>query len=238
MLEGVCRTRKKKKEKIARELGLGEDVFVSSEVGLEREAEATCIGSSEHHKLGPLDKWTRRIDPTLSSSESLQQQRIHKALCAEKTLQVQQYIARWVYTHAVEFNAIDNDEFNKMVEAIGQFGPGLKPHSQHDLRESLLKSKYEQTKTLLKERDEEKEKHGCSLMTNAWTDMKRRSIMNYLSLHSMMEKKGDLRKMAVDKKWDDLKDVHTKKGKDATATMLSITFWNGVNLCLKVFEEL
>ncbi|CAN1776850.1 hypothetical protein LINPERHAP1_LOCUS13788 [Linum perenne] len=44
--------------------------------------------------------------------------------------------------------------------------------------------------------------------------------------------------MAVDKKWDDLKDVHTKKGKDATATMLSGTFWNGVNLCLKVFEPL
>ncbi|CAN1848551.1 hypothetical protein LINPERHAP1_LOCUS38978 [Linum perenne] len=44
--------------------------------------------------------------------------------------------------------------------------------------------------------------------------------------------------MAADKKWDDFKDVHTKKGKDATAMILSITFWNGVNLCLKVFEPL
>ncbi|CAN1791612.1 hypothetical protein LINPERHAP1_LOCUS19394 [Linum perenne] len=60
----------------------------------------------------------------------------------------------------------------------------------------------------------------------------------YLTLHNMMEKKGDLRRMAVDKKWDDLKDVHTKKGKDATTTMLSGTFWNRVNLCLKVFEPL
>ncbi|CAN1813048.1 hypothetical protein LINPERHAP1_LOCUS26738 [Linum perenne] len=65
-----------------------------------------------------------------------------------------------------------------------------------------------------------------------------RFASQYLTLHSMMEKKGELRKMAVDKKWDDLKDVHTKKGKDATATMLSTTFWNGVNLCLKVFEPL
>ncbi|CAN1800745.1 hypothetical protein LINPERHAP1_LOCUS22670 [Linum perenne] len=306
---------KKKKEKMARELGLREDVFVSSEVGQETEAEATSVA----------------------------------------------------------FNAIDNDEFKQMVEAIGKFGPGLKPPSQHDLRESLLKSEFERTKTLLDEHNEEKEKHGCSLMTDAWTDMKRRSIMNvvthcaegtsfikskdtsgiahtsdvifdlvdsaieevgakhvvqvvtdnasnnmgakalllekrpnifwsscathtinlmlqgivnlprfkkvldqaknftifiyshhrtlecmrsftkkreiirpgvtrfasqYLTLHSMMEKKGELRKMAVDKKWDDLKDVHTKKGKDATATMLSTTFWNGVNLCLKVFEPL
>ncbi|CAL1387422.1 unnamed protein product [Linum trigynum] len=34
---------------------------------------------------------------------------------------------------AVAFNAIENDEFKQMVEAIGQFGPGLKPptHSQN-----------------------------------------------------------------------------------------------------------
>ncbi|CAN1762559.1 hypothetical protein LINPERHAP1_LOCUS8430 [Linum perenne] len=261
-------TAKKKRDKMLREQGVREDVFVSSEVGQEKEA--TCIG--------------------------------------------------------VAFNAIDNDEFKQMVDAIGIFGPGLKPPSQHDLRESLLKSEYARTKSLLKERDEEKEKHGCSIMTDAWTDMKRRSIMNivthcaegtsfikskhtsgsahttnallltkrpnifwsfcathtinlmlqgignlprfkkvldqakgftifiyshhrtlecmrsftkkreivqpgvsrfasqYLTLHSMMEKKGDLRRMAVDKKWDDLKYVHTKKGKDATATMLSMTF--------------
>ncbi|CAN1824866.1 hypothetical protein LINPERHAP1_LOCUS30933 [Linum perenne] len=98
-LKAFAETAKKKKEKMARELGLREDVFVSSEVGQEKEAEATCIGSSEPHKLGPLDKWTRRIDPTLSSAESMQQQKIHKQMWAEKTLQVQQYIARWVYTH-------------------------------------------------------------------------------------------------------------------------------------------
>ncbi|CAN1766835.1 hypothetical protein LINPERHAP1_LOCUS10069 [Linum perenne] len=300
-LKLFAETAKKKKEKMARELGLREDVFVSSEVGQETEAEATSVA----------------------------------------------------------FNAIDNDEFKQMVEAIGKFGPGLKPPSQHDLRESLLKSEFERTKTLLDERNEEKEKHGCSLMTYAWTDMKsfikskdtsgiahtsdvifdlvdsaieevgaehvvqvvtdnasnnmgakalllekrpnifwsscathtinlmlqgignlprfkkvldqaknftifiyshhctlecmrsftkKREIIRpgvtrfaskYLTLHSdMMEKKGELRKMAVDKKWDDLKDVHTKKGKDATATMLSTTFWNGVNICLKVFEPL
>ncbi|CAN1801257.1 hypothetical protein LINPERHAP1_LOCUS22889 [Linum perenne] len=293
-------TAKKKRDKMLREQGVRDDVFVSSEVGQEKEA--TCI--------------------------------------------------------AIPFNAIDNDEFKQMVEAIGIYGPGLKPPSQYDLRESLLKSEYARTKSLLKERDEEKEKHGCSLMTDAWTDMKsfikskdtsgiahtsdvifdlvdnaieevgadhvvqvvtdnasnnmgakallltkrpnifwsscathtinlmlqgignlprfkkvldqakgftifiyshhrtlecmrsftkKREIVRpgvtrfasqFLTLQSMLEKKGDLRRMAVDKKWDDLKDVHTKKGKDATATMLSVTFWNGVNLCLKVFEPL
>ncbi|CAN1292900.1 hypothetical protein LINPERPRIM_LOCUS21780 [Linum perenne] len=142
-----------------REQGVREDVFVSSEVGQEKEA--TCIGSSEPHTLGPLDKWARAIDPKLSTSEML--------------------ICVLTYIVGVAFNAIDNDEFKQMVEAIGIFGPGLKPPSQHDLRESLLKSEYARTKSLLKERDEENEKHGCSLMTDAWTDMKRRIIMNIVT---------------------------------------------------------
>ena len=34
------------------------------------------------------------------------------------------------------------------------------------------------TKSLLEERDAEKMKSGCSIMTDAWSDRKRRSIMN------------------------------------------------------------
>ena len=68
-----------------------------------------------------------------------------------------------------------------MCEVIGQFGPGLKPPSPYDLRETLLKEEYARTKGLLADREKEKEKNGCSLMTDAWTDMKRRSIMNIVT---------------------------------------------------------
>ncbi|CAN1829543.1 hypothetical protein LINPERHAP1_LOCUS32525 [Linum perenne] len=60
----------------------------------------------------------------------------------------------------------------------------------------------------------------------------------YLTLKSMLDSKDGLRKMVVDGKWEALKDVKTKKGKDATATMLNVHFWKGVNLCLQVFEPL
>eukprot|EP00267_Zea_mays_P045072 XP_020397312.1 uncharacterized protein LOC109941201 [Zea mays] len=53
-----------------------------------------------------------------------------------------------------------------------------------------------------------------------------------------MEKKDDLRKMVVDSKWYDLPDVKSKKGKEATTMVLSIPFWKGLSLCLKVFEPL
>ncbi|AQK40403.1 hypothetical protein ZEAMMB73_Zm00001d023926 [Zea mays] len=54
----------------------------------------------------------------------------------------------------------------------------------------------------------------------------------------MMEKKDAIRKMVVDSKWYDLPDVKSKKGKEATTMVLSIPFWIGVSLCLKVFEPL
>ena len=65
-----------------------------------------------------------------------------------------------------------------MVEAIGQFGPGFQPPTQYDLRGRLLEEEHARTKILLQDREDEKIKHGCSIMTDAWTDMKRRSIMN------------------------------------------------------------
>jgi hypothetical protein len=64
-----------------------------------------------------------------------------------------------------------------MCEAIGQFGPGFVPPGQDLLRERLLDEEYARTKSLLQEREAEKIKNGCSLMTDAWSDRKR-SIMN------------------------------------------------------------
>ncbi|CAN0916028.1 hypothetical protein LINGRAHAP2_LOCUS29484 [Linum grandiflorum] len=44
--------------------------------------------------------------------------------------------------------------------------------------------------------------------------------------------------MVVDQKWDNIKETHSKKGKDAYATVLAGRFWGGVDNCLKVFEPL
>ena len=65
-----------------------------------------------------------------------------------------------------------------MLEAAGRFGPGAKKPYQHELREKLLHEEVEDTKKMIKDHAQEWKKTGCSLMTDAWTDQKRRSIMN------------------------------------------------------------
>ena len=78
----------------------------------------------------------------------------------------------------VAFNQINNVEFDQVIEAAGRFGPGGKKPNQHQLREKLLFEEVEETKKMMKAHEEEWAKNGCSIMTDAWTDQKRRSIMN------------------------------------------------------------
>ncbi|XP_020222646.1 uncharacterized protein LOC109805096 isoform X2 [Cajanus cajan] len=72
-----------------------------------------------------------------------------------------------------------------MVEAIGTYGPHLKPPSYHELRVPLLKKELEYTKGLLKGHEEERVKYGCSIMSDGWTDRKSRTLINFLVNSSM-----------------------------------------------------
>lgn len=65
-----------------------------------------------------------------------------------------------------------------MLEAAGRFGPGGKKLNQHEIREKLLYEEVEDTRKLLTQQEEDWGKTGCSIMTDAWTDQKRRIIMN------------------------------------------------------------
>ncbi|XP_024011318.1 uncharacterized protein LOC18018938 [Eutrema salsugineum] len=67
---------------------------------------------------------------------------------------------------------------NRMLEAAGQFGPGVTPPSQYQLREPLLREKVARVNNLMKVQEDEWKASSCSIMTDSWSDRKRRSIMN------------------------------------------------------------
>ena len=60
----------------------------------------------------------------------------------------------------------------------------------------------------------------------------------FLSLQSLIEKKESLGTMFVSMEWDECIWSKQAKGKAAFATVMSISFWNGVTQCLKVFAPL
>lgn len=67
-----------------------------------------------------------------------------------------------------------------MIEAIGQYGPGMKAPIYHEVREPLLKNEVKSTRETMNDHEEEWEKNGCSLMADGWKDKRERTLINFL----------------------------------------------------------
>ncbi|CAN1141743.1 hypothetical protein LINPERPRIM_LOCUS25651 [Linum perenne] len=89
-------------------------------------------------------------------------------------------IARWFYLTGTAFNAAREPEYYTMFELAARHGPGFKPPSYHEIRETLLKEELEEVESKLSIFRNEWTKVGCSIMSDGWTDRKRRSICNFL----------------------------------------------------------
>jgi hypothetical protein len=89
-------------------------------------------------------------------------------------------IAKFFYTSAIPFNCVNNLEFGKMIDMVSRFGSGFKPPSFHEIREKYLKKHVTLTLDMLEEYKQEWGKMGCSIMSDGWTDKKRRSLCNFL----------------------------------------------------------
>ncbi|XP_065876722.1 uncharacterized protein [Euphorbia lathyris] len=166
----------KKRQKFASKRTIREEVVIEED-GMEMELDED--GENETRKkqkfIGSIDRYASKIDP---NKKSLQNQNINNLVFKERTYKVHQFLARWMYESIVPFNSIENDSFKRVVEAIGQFGLGYKPPTQYLLRGSLLKEEVDRTEGLLGKQEDGWRKNGCSIMTDAWSDRKRRSIMN------------------------------------------------------------
>ncbi|KAL6342253.1 hypothetical protein AAG906_006876 [Vitis piasezkii] len=89
-------------------------------------------------------------------------------------------ITRWMYEVAIPFNAVTYPSFQPMIEAIGQYGVGMKRPTLHEVRVTNLKKELALTKDLMKDHIVEWGKNGCSIMSDGWTDWKERTLVNFL----------------------------------------------------------
>ncbi|XP_048539484.1 uncharacterized protein LOC125518701 [Triticum urartu] len=91
------------------------------------------------------------------------------------------YICEFIIEGALAHNLASLKSFARMVEAIGQFGPGLKPPTPYQLASPLLKIQVSKVDEMLKVQKEAWVATGCSIMTHAWTDRRGRSLMNLVA---------------------------------------------------------
>jgi hypothetical protein len=162
--------RKKLKEKQE------EEVRAEVTIDVEDDAELNAIGKGDPKNAGPMDKYVVPIDPNVPLKKF--QRNINDSIDKERSYRVGQYLTRWMYKKNVPFNAINDDDFKQFCEALGRYGPDWRQPSQYLIREKMLLQEVEKTRESLKPHDIERANTGCSIMTDAWTDKKRRSIMN------------------------------------------------------------
>ncbi|KAL6563638.1 hypothetical protein OROGR_002597 [Orobanche gracilis] len=99
----------------------------------------------------------------------------------EEKTRVHMHIANFFYECGIPFNAANSRSYEVMVESIGQYGPGLKPPTFHELRKPLLKKAKEDTDKLKEKHEKAWQKYGCTLMSDGWTDRRGRHLINFLA---------------------------------------------------------
>ena len=73
-------------------------------------------------------------------------------------------IARWMYEAVIPFNAVTYPSFQPMIEAIGQYGAGMKGPCIYEVKVTHLKKELELTKDSIKDHEMEWKNNGCSIM--------------------------------------------------------------------------
>ena len=82
-----------------------------------------------------------------------------------------------------------------MIEAIGQFGPGLKPPSMYELRVPILNNEVKDVQKQLLEHEEEWAEKGCSILSDGWCDyVVQKDIINFM----VNSPKGSVFKRSLD----------------------------------------
>ncbi|XP_034592935.1 uncharacterized protein [Setaria viridis] len=129
---------------------------------------------------GPMDSYCMRPEQARAKGKHLQTTMSQHYKVKERE-KAHEYIADWFYQAAIPHNTVLLDSFDLMLEAIGQFGPGLKKPSPYQLGTPLLNKHVNLVHEFLEVQKEQWSLTGCSIMTDAWTDRRGRSLMNLVA---------------------------------------------------------
>jgi hypothetical protein len=94
---------------------------------------------------------------------------------------VDDHVADFFYENRIPFNVINSRSWEILLESIGQYGPGYRSPSMHEIREPLLERAVNKTTELRKKHEEAWKEYGCTLMSDGWTDTSHRHLINFLA---------------------------------------------------------
>lgn len=102
------------------------------------------------------------------------------AIAKEHRNQVCLDIGRFFYENGIPFNCARSPSYFNMLRSVGNFGRGLKPPTMHELRTWVLDEEVKTTSGIVDEIKSTWRKTGVSILSDGWSDMRNRSLINFL----------------------------------------------------------
>uniref|UniRef100_A0A8R7P818 BED-type domain-containing protein n=1 Tax=Triticum urartu TaxID=4572 RepID=A0A8R7P818_TRIUA len=130
-------------------------------------------------QLSPEDAIAARKE---KSSESIQL-KLTTGERLKKRNRACEYICQFFYEACIPFNSVTLPSFSLMLQSIGQYSEDLPGPSPYEMGGPFLKKRKKKVMESFKAHREAWELTGCTIMTDAWTDIRGRGVMN-LVVHS------------------------------------------------------
>jgi len=99
----------------------------------------------------------------------------------EAKVVVDDHVADFFYENRIPLKVINSRSWEVLIESIGQYGPGYRSPSYHDIRVPLLEKAVNRTSELRKKHEEAWKEYGCTIMSDGWTDTSHRHLINFLA---------------------------------------------------------
>ncbi|KAK8946546.1 hypothetical protein KSP39_PZI007132 [Platanthera zijinensis] len=131
------------------------------------------------------DKGKRKIDeinnyfaPRTSSGS---QPSIKSVLASKQVVhRADMDVARWFYDSCIPMNDLNSIYAQKAIDAIAAIGPGYKLPTYYMMRVNLLRDCKEECKLLVEAHINSWKESGCTIMADGWTDIRSRTLINFL----------------------------------------------------------
>ncbi|KAL0906334.1 hypothetical protein M5K25_024821 [Dendrobium thyrsiflorum] len=124
---------------------------------------------------GPMDQYM--VNP---GEDRGQTQMMPAAGTREGRRQVCMDIGRFFFENAIPFNVATSPAYFNMLRSVGLYGRGLKAPSMYELRTWILKEELHNTEQSIEEIKRTWSETGVTIMSDGWSDMKSRSLINIL----------------------------------------------------------
>ncbi|XP_062099339.1 uncharacterized protein LOC133805231 isoform X2 [Humulus lupulus] len=139
----------------------------------------SCPSNSSRGVRGPMDRFMENKGDE-ENEKNTAATKMTPTSAKEHRNQVCLDIGRFFFENGIPFNCARSPSYFNMLRSVGNYGRGLKAPTMHEMRTWILKEEEKTTSEIVNEIKATWKRTGVSLLSDGWSDMRNRSLINFL----------------------------------------------------------